>query len=65
MNEKKKTTTEAKRRASAKYDNANTKFYGFKLNKKTDKDIIEILDRSPNKQALFKMAMREFAKKIS
>ena len=57
-------TSKAQLRAGAKYDKANTRFYGFKLNKETDKDIIEILDRSPNKQALFKMAMREFAKKI-
>ena len=61
--EKKKPKTEAQKRASAKYDKAHTKFYGFKLNLEGDRDIIETLDRSPNKQALFKMAMREFIKK--
>ena len=56
-------TTEAQKRASAKYDKEHTKAYAFKLNKETDKDIIEALDRSPNKQALFKMAMRDFLRK--
>lgn len=46
--------------AQAKYDKEHTRFYGFKLNIDTDKDIIAILDKSPNKQSLFKMAMREF-----
>lgn len=52
-------TKEAQRRASAKYDATHTRFYGFKLNEGTDKDIIEYLDSVPNKQQAFKEAIRK------
>lgn len=44
----------------AKYDAENTVRVALKLNKKTDADIIAALERSPNKQGLIKMAIREF-----
>lgn len=47
----------------AKYDAANTVRVGLKLNKKTDADIIEILQRSPNMQGLIKEAIREYARR--
>lgn len=37
--------TDAMRRAIAKYDAANTKHYGLKLNIGTDADIIEKLEK--------------------
>ena len=52
-------TKEARRRATAKYDATHTRFYGFKLNEGTDKDIIEYLDSVPNKQQAFKEAIRK------
>ena len=45
------------------YDAKNTVHYGFKLNRKTDADIITALDTAPNKQALIKDALREYLKK--
>ena len=35
--------------ANKKYDKENTKRYAFKLNLKTDKEVIEKLDAVPNK----------------
>ena len=40
------------------YDEANTKFYGLKLNKKTDADLIAFLDESGNIQGTIKEALR-------
>ena len=51
--------TEAQRRASAKYDAANTKQIHLKLNLKTDKDIIEQLDRQESVQGYIKDLIRE------
>ena len=42
----------------AKYDAANVKHYGLKLNKKTDADIIEWLDSQENKQSYLKELIR-------
>lgn len=41
-----------------RYDDNNTKRYGFKLNLKTDADIIAKLDSVPNKQAYIKELIR-------
>lgn len=49
--------------AQARYDAANVRRYGLKLNKKTDADIIEFLDSSPNVQAVIKAALREEIKR--
>ncbi len=43
----------------AKYDEANTIQVKFKLNKKTDADIISYLDSVENKQGTFKRLIRE------
>ncbi len=42
-----------------KYDKANTKKVSFKLNLKTDADIIEYLDSCENKQGTIKRLIRE------
>ena len=48
--------------AQAKYDKASTVFVGLKLNKKTDKEIIDLLAQSDNKQGLIKKILKEFVK---
>lgn len=45
--------------AKKKYDDKNTVHYGFKLNRKTDADIIEYLEFTGNKQGAIKQAIRE------
>ena len=52
-------TTEARRRANAKYDASNTTQLRLKLNKSTDADIIEYLGSCPNKQGLIKDLLRQ------
>ena len=54
-----KELTEAKRRAIKKYDAANTKQIHLKLNKKTDADIIEHLDKQENAQGYIKTVIRK------
>lgn len=56
-------SSEAQRRASAKYDAANTVQFKFKLNKKNDADIIEHLKNQPNKQGYIKDLIKEDMKK--
>lgn len=48
----------AHNRATAKYDAANTKFFGLKFNLKTDADILEKLDTVENKQGYIKSLIR-------
>ena len=43
-------TTTAQKAASERYDRENTVRVAIKLNKKTDADILEQLDRQGNKQ---------------
>ena len=52
-------STEAQKRASAKYDADNTVRITLKLNKKTDTDIIQKLESEPNKSAYIKAKLRE------
>ena len=54
-----KKTSEAQKRAVAKYDAANTKSHLLKLNLKTDADIIAHLDQQPNKLAYLKKLIRD------
>lgn len=61
LTEKEMITTSKK--ANARYDAKSTKHYGVKFNIKTDADIIEALEASPNKQALIKEALRAYLKK--
>lgn len=44
--------------ANIKYEAENTLRVGFKLNKKTDADIIQALENAPSKQGLVKEAIR-------
>lgn len=57
------TTSEAQKRASAKYDSANTKRYAFKVNKKTESDIYEWLEQQDKAQTAIKAILREQIKK--
>ena len=52
-------STEAQKRASAKYNADNTVRITLKLNKKTDADIIQKLESEPNKSAYIKAKLRE------
>ena len=58
-----KETTEALRKAIDKYDKANTVQFKLKLNRNTDKDIIEYLETLSNKQGFIKELIREHLKK--
>ena len=48
-----------KNKASMKYDAVNTKRVYIKLNKKTDADILEWLDKVGNKQGYIKELIRK------
>ena len=50
--------TPAEKRAKAKYDEKNTVQVKLKLNRKTDEDIIDALERSGNKQGYIKELIR-------
>lgn len=52
-------TTEAQKRAVAKYDAKNTKFFGLKLNIKTDADILERLEQVDTVQGYIKELIRK------
>ena len=52
-------TSEARKRASAKYDAKMTTGLYLKLNKKTDDDILCWLDHQPNKQGYIKELIRK------
>ena len=51
-------TTEAQKRASRKYNAANTKQIVIRLNKRTDADVIAALESVPNKQGYIKALIR-------
>lgn len=55
--------TEAQKRASAKYDQANTVQLKVKLNKNTDKDIIQRLSEVDQKATYIKSLIRQDMKK--
>ena len=52
------TTSKAQLRAQAKYDKDNTVQIKLKLNRKTDKDIIDWLTDESNKQGYIKALIR-------
>ena len=52
-------TSEAQRRATAKYNKQNTITYGMKMNKKTDADIIKKFEEVGNVQGYLKKLVRE------
>ena len=49
--------TEAQKRAEKKYKSNQTVFYGIRLNRKTDADLIRMLE-GKNKNAIIKEALR-------
>jgi hypothetical protein len=51
-------TKEARARANAKYDAANTTQIKFKFNNKTDADILRHLETMDNKQGYIKALIR-------
>ena len=50
--------SEARLKAIQKYNRTNTKTYCLRLNKKTDKDLIEFLDSLASKQGFIKLLIR-------
>lgn len=50
--------------AQERYDRENTVFVGLKLNKKTDADIIALLEKSDNKQGTIKKILKNFIKTL-
>lgn len=50
--------SEARKRATAKYQQVNTKQFIMRLNKRTDSDIIEYLEKCGNKQGYIKSLIR-------
>lgn len=50
------------KKAQERYDKENTVFVGLKLNKKTDADIIALLQSTDNKQGLIKKILKNFCK---
>lgn len=55
--------TKAQIKASNKYDKENTKQIALRLNKKTDADIIEHLEKQGSKQGYIKELIRKDMKK--
>ena len=53
--------TKAQLKAVAKYDKANTVQVNLKLNKKTDADLIDLLNKQDNKQGFIKLLLRTYA----
>lgn len=53
-------TSEAKKKSKAKFDKLNTRFYGIKLNRRTDAEIIQYLDESGNIMGTIRKAMRMY-----
>lgn len=50
--------TEAQVKAQAKYDAKNTRQVHLKLNRRTDRDVLEKLDSVPSKQGYIKALIR-------
>ena len=53
-------TTEARRRANAKYDARMARNLTVKFNRETDADILEYLEQQTSKAALIKQAIRDY-----
>ena len=53
-------TSEAKKKSKAKFDKLNTRFYGIKLNRRTNAEIIQYLDESGNIMGTIRKAMRMY-----
>lgn len=53
-------TSDAQKRAQARYDAQNTVRVTIKLNKTTDAELIEMLENAPSKQGLIREALRKY-----
>ena len=53
-------TTEAKKKSKARFDALNCVKFGIKLNKRTDAELIELLQSVESKQGLIRQALREY-----
>lgn len=58
-------TSDAQKRAQARYDAQNAFRVTLKLNRKTDADLIELLENVPSKQGLIREALRAYGKMLS
>ena len=58
-------TTEAAKAAKAKYDAKTARYFSLKLNRNTDKDIIETLEQQESIQAYLKRLIREDMKRTA
>lgn len=56
-------STEAQKAAQAKYNARTAKYYSVKLNKNTDSEMIEYLERKGSFQTYIKQLIREDMKK--
>ena len=56
-------TTEAQKRATAKYQEANTRLFSLRLNYNTDQDIIDRLNQVESKAGYIKELIREDIKR--
>lgn len=54
--------SEAQKRAQKRFDEKNAVYVSLKLNRNTDADLIDILERVENKQGLIKAALRAWGK---
>lgn len=52
--------SEARKKSQARFDAQNTKRYTLKLNKRTNAELIELLDSAESQQGLIKQALREY-----
>lgn len=52
--------SEAKKKSQKIWDASNTVRFTTKFNKRTDEDIIAILERADSKQGLIRKALREY-----
>ena len=52
-------STDAQKKAQRKYAAGNTLQIGLQFNRKTDADIIQVLETVPNKQGYIKQAIRD------
>lgn len=57
-------TSDAQKKAQARYDAQNAFRVTLKLNRKTDADLIELLENAPSKQGLIREALRAYCLKI-
>ena len=58
-------TTEAAKAAKAKYDAKTARYISLKLNRNTDKDLIEHLEQQQSIQAYIKRLIREDMKRTA